>query len=182
MMLNRFRCGLCYILIDGYKYLSIIIIISFSFLLFISPVFAADNHNTNRTALTWPLLVYGLVVLAIVGIMLGVSFILGQRHSDKETNQPYESGILTTNQARLRFPAHFYLVAMFFLIFDLEAMFIFAWAVAFRQLGWTAYWANLVFIVILVAVLIYEWKSGALDLETSGRMIIRNLFPKKEKS
>src|SRR5262249_11906057 len=71
--------------------------------------------------------------------MLGLSYLLGQRHQAKATGEPYESGIVSTGSARLRFPAQFYLVAMLFVIFDLEAAFIFAWAIAFRELGWNGY-------------------------------------------
>lgn len=95
--------------------------------------------------------------------MYGLSFILGQRHTDRETNFPYESGIKTTGSARVRFSARFYIVAMLFVIFDLEVVFLFGWAIGAKQLGWPGYWGLLVFIAILVAGLIYEWRVGALD-------------------
>ncbi|MCX7014303.1 MAG: NADH-quinone oxidoreductase subunit A [Candidatus Sumerlaeota bacterium] len=95
--------------------------------------------------------------------MIMVSFVLGARHSDRATGEPYESGIVSTGSARLRFPIHFYLVAMFFVIFDLEAVFLFAWAVAVRELGWAGFAEALVFIGVLVAALAYLWRLGALD-------------------
>ncbi|MDR3577108.1 MAG: NADH-quinone oxidoreductase subunit A [Anaerolineaceae bacterium] len=113
--------------------------------------------------LLWPLLVYFAGVLILVGGILGLSYILGEHHNDHVTGQPYESGIVSTGSARVRFDARFYLVAMFFVIFDLESMFIFAWAVAVPESGWPGYIAMLIFIVTLLAALIYLWKQGALD-------------------
>jgi NADH-quinone oxidoreductase subunit A len=117
---------------------------------------------TNSTAL-WPLALYGGVVLLVVVFMLGLSHFLGQRHQEGATGESYESGILSSGNARLRFAARFYLIAVFFLIFDLEAVFIFAWAVAARELGWAGYIEIMIFIGILVAALVYLWCLGALD-------------------
>ena len=110
-----------------------------------------------------PLVVYFLAVIGIVMGMLVVSYVLGQRHKDKATGEPYESGIVSEGSARLRFSAKFYLIAMFFVIFDLEAVFIFAWAIAARELGWAGYVEILIFIGILMAALVYLWRIGALD-------------------
>jgi NADH-quinone oxidoreductase subunit A len=117
----------------------------------------------------WPLAVYFAAVILLVAGMLALSYLLGQRHRARATGAPYESGIVSTGSARLRFSAQFYLIAMLFVIFDLEAAFIFAWAVAFREVGWTGYAGVLVFIGILVAALIYEWRLGALDWGSKGR-------------
>lgn len=95
--------------------------------------------------------------------MLGFSYVLGQRHQDRATGAPFESGIVSEGSARVRLSAKFYLVAMLFVIFDLEAVIIFAWAVSGRELGWTGYWGVVVFIGILIAALAYEWRMGALD-------------------
>lgn len=111
----------------------------------------------------WPLGVYFAGVLLVVGGMLLVSYFVGEKHREKATGEPYESGILATGSARVRFPANFYLVAMFFLIFDLEAVFLFAWAVAARSLGWVGYFEVLIFVGILVVALIYLWRVGALE-------------------
>ncbi|NIR47612.1 NADH-quinone oxidoreductase subunit A [candidate division KSB1 bacterium] len=113
--------------------------------------------------------VYFIGVLVVVGVMLGLSFVLGQRHRERATGEPFESGIQTTGSARLRFSARFYLVAMLFVIFDLEAALIFGWAVAAQDLGWAGYWGMLVFVVILAAGLIYEWKVGALDWSSKSK-------------
>ncbi len=117
----------------------------------------------------WPLAVYLIVVLALVGSILAVSYLLGQRHEDRATGTPYESGIISEGSARVRLSAKFYLVAMFFVVFDLEAVFIFAWAVAAREAGWSGYWEMAIFVVILVAVLAYLWRLGALDWNPKRR-------------
>src|SRR5689334_10984035 len=99
----------------------------------------------------WPMVVYCTSVLVVVALMMGVSYLLGQRHQDRSTGDPYESGIVVTGSARVRLSAKFYLVAMFFVIFDLESVFIFSWAVAARELGWAGYVGMLVFIGSLTA-------------------------------
>jgi NADH-quinone oxidoreductase subunit A len=111
----------------------------------------------------WPLALYFALVLVVVGGMLGISYLLGQRHHDRATGEPYESGIPATGSARIRFDVNFYLNAMFFVVFDLEAMFIFSWAIAFRQVGWAGFVEVLIFILVLVAALAYLWRLGALD-------------------
>ncbi len=117
----------------------------------------------------WPIgLYFILVVLLILGMLIG-SHLLGQRHSEKATGQPYEGGILSEGSAQVRLSAKFYLVAMFFVVFDLEAVFVFAWAVAGKEVGWAGYWEILVFIGILIATLIYLWRLGALDWGSPGR-------------
>lgn len=115
----------------------------------------------------WPLLVYFAAVLALVASMLVLSSVLGQRHRERATSDPYESGMVSTGSARLRLSASFYLVAVFFVIFDLEAVFIVAWAISVRELGWAGYVGVLVFIGVLVAGLLYEWRQGALDWVSS---------------
>jgi NADH-quinone oxidoreductase subunit A len=111
----------------------------------------------------WPLGLYLVIVVMLVVAMLGLSFVLGQHHHNRATGTPYESGILSQGSARVRLSARFYLVAMFFVIFDLEAVFIFAWAVAVRETGWPGYLEALIFIGVLMATLLYLWRVGALD-------------------
>jgi NADH-quinone oxidoreductase subunit A len=120
----------------------------------------------------WPLAVYLVIVLALVAAMLGLSFVLGQRHHERATDSPYESGILSQGTARVRLSARFYLVAMFFVIFDLEAVFLFAWAVSVRETGWTGYAEASVFIAVLLATLIYLWRVGALDWRQGSRRTV----------
>lgn len=131
------------------------------------------NPSGETPADAWPIILYAVAVLLLVGVMLGLSYMLGQKHEDKDTHVPFESGIQPTGSAHLRFPVHFYLVAMFFVIFDLEAVFIVAWAIAFRDVGWSGYIGVLIFTVILVAVLAYEWRIGALDFGPSGKKILK---------
>ena len=96
-------------------------------------------------------------------LMLGISYFLGARNKGRAGKEPFESGIVSVGNARLRLSAKFYLIAMLFVIFDLESVFLFAWAVAARKLGWPAFWEAVVFSVVLVAALIYLWRVGALD-------------------
>jgi NADH-quinone oxidoreductase subunit A len=111
----------------------------------------------------WALGVYFAVVLLLVIAMLVVSYLLGQRHDENATGSPYESGIVSEGSAHVRLSAKFYLVAMFFVVFDLEAAFIFAWAIAGREVGWPGYWEILIFVGVLTATLVYLWCLGALD-------------------
>ena len=120
----------------------------------------------------WPFIVYALLTVAIAAGMLLVSHFVGPRHRDRATGEPYESGVLPTGSARLRLSIQFYLTAILFVIFDLELVYIFAWAVAIRELGWEGYFGVVVFIVILLSGLIYEWRMGSLDWaggKTRGR-------------
>jgi NADH-quinone oxidoreductase subunit A len=116
-----------------------------------------------------PIGVYVVCVVGVVLIMVGASFLLGQRHRDHATGQPYESGIVSEGTARVRMTSQFYLMAMLFVIFDLEAVFIFAWAVSVRELGWTGYAAISIFIVLLLLALVYLWRLGALAWGPAGR-------------
>lgn len=121
----------------------------------------------------WPFITFAFIVISIVGIMIGLSYILGERHNEKTTDEPYESGIPPTGNARLRFSSNFYLIAMFFVIFDLDAAFIMLWAVSFRELGLPGYIGILIFIVILIILLIYELSIGALDFGPNGKKILK---------
>jgi len=129
---------------------------------------------TFHAIIFWPFLIYALVVLLVVGIMTGLSHILGERHKEKLTDEPFESGIPPTGNARLRFSSHFYLIAIFFVIFDLDAVFIMTWAISFRELGIAGYTGILLFIGILIAVLIYEIGIKALDFGPKGKIILKN--------
>lgn len=117
----------------------------------------------------WPFWVYFAAVIVVAAGMLGISYVLGQRHTERETNEPYESGIPVTGTARGRLPVKFYLVAMLFVIFDVESAFIFAWAVAVRETGWRGFFEMLVFIGLLAVMLAYLWRLGALDWNTIER-------------
>lgn len=136
-------------------------------------------ESSNQTEILWPILVYGAIVLSLVVVMLGLSYVLGQQHKERATGQPYEGGIVSTGSARLRFSSQFYIIAMLFVIFDVETMFIVSWAIAFPELGWYGYLGVLVFVILLVVVLIYEWRNGALDFGPDGRKIL-NAYKKKQ--
>jgi NADH-quinone oxidoreductase subunit A len=125
-----------------------------------------------NTQVVWPLIVYAALVFGLVGVMMGGSHFLGERHSGRAMVEPYESGIAPTGSAHIRMPAHFYLIAMFFVLFDLETVFVLSWAVAARELGWEGYAEILVFLGVLVLSLIYLWRVGALDWGPTPR------FPK----
>lgn len=127
------------------------------------------EHQTDL----WALLLYTALVLIVVGSMIGLSYFLGPRHNEPDTGKPYESGIEPTGSARVRYSVDFYMIAMFFVIFDLEAVFLIAWAIAFNEVGWLGYLGALVFILILLAVLIYEWRMGALEFALSGKRILK---------
>lgn len=124
---------------------------------------ATSQAAAEQSTPLWPFIVYAAAALVVAAAMIGISHVLGQRHSGRETSEPYESGVSSTGTARLRFSAHFYLIAMLFVIFDIEAVFLFAWAVAFRDVGWVGYLGALVFIAVLTIALLYEWRLGALD-------------------
>lgn len=118
------------------------------------------------------LVLYIALVIGLCVVMLGLSWVLGERtRYTRATLDPYESGILHVGFARYRFSAKFYLMAMFFVIFDLEAVFVFAWAVSARESGWPGYIEMLVFLTILVAGLAYLWRLGALDWAPKPRKL-----------
>lgn len=118
--------------------------------------------SANEAPFLWPLAVYVAGVVGVVCVMVGASFFLGNRHNDRATGESYESGIVSEGSARVRMTSQFYLMAMLFVIFDLEAVFIFSWAVAVRELGWTGYAVISLFIILLLVALIYLCRVGAL--------------------
>jgi len=124
------------------------------------------NTSEVSNPATWPLAVFFILAVLLVAFMLAVSFVLGQRHRSRAAGEPYECGIVSTGSAQVRFGVKFYLMAMFFVIFDLEAAFIIAWAVAARELGWMGYLEVLVFVAVLIAALFYLWRVGALEWGT----------------
>ena len=125
------------------------------------------NGASSTAPLLWPFIVYFAAVIAIVVGMVGISAILGPRHRERTTGTPYESGIVPTGSARIRFDVKFYLMAMFFVVFDLEAVFIFAWAESARVLGWSGYVEIVIFIVFLMLGLFYLWRVNALEWGTA---------------
>lgn len=116
------------------------------------------------------LALYFAIVIALAAAILVLSYFIGPRHAEPATVAPYESGILSQGSARLRLSARFYLIAMFFVVFDLEAAFLFAWSVAVRELGWPGYWEAVVFVGVLVIALGYLWRIRALDWSEQPRL------------
>lgn len=115
-------------------------------------------------------------------MMIGLSQLLGERHKERTTGDPYESGIVPTGSARIRFDANFYLIAVFFVIFDVETLFIISWAIAVRELGWTGYIEIVIFIGILFVALIYLWSVGGLDLGEKNRPSVMNRVSQRTRS
>jgi NADH-quinone oxidoreductase subunit A len=116
-----------------------------------------------------PLLIHLLVVTAAVSALLVLSMLLGPRRRTKPKSLPYESGTQTPGGAHQRFSVHFYLVAMLFILFDVESVFLFAWAVSVRRLGTAGFAAVALFVGVLGLGLAYAWRKGALAWETQDR-------------
>lgn len=116
------------------------------------------------------LVIYGILVLALVGVLLFIAAWLGEKKNNPEKLRPYESGVIPTGSARLRYPVPFYLVAIFFLIFDVEGAYIFSWAIAYDRLGWSGWLQISFFIVVLLLGLAYIWKKGGLEWGPTTQM------------
>jgi len=121
------------------------------------------------SANTWSLIVYVIAVCGLVALMLGLSWVLGGRDWGRAKNEPFESGVVGQGGTNIRLSAKFYLVAMFFVIFDVEALFLYAWAVSLKEAGWAGFVEATIFIFILGASLVYLWKIGALDWAPASR-------------
>lgn len=112
-----------------------------------------------------PILVFIVIGLALGLVMLSAGSLLSTHKPDAEKNSPYECGFAAFENTRIPFNVKFYLVAILFIIFDLETAFFFPWALALRQIGWFGFFAMMIFLGLLVIGFIYEWKRGALDWE-----------------
>ena len=117
----------------------------------------------SYTELYFPVLVQALLAMALAAGLLSVSWLLGKKVRNRVKDIPYESGITPTGDARQRFSVKFYLVAMLFILFDIEAIFLYPWAVVFRELKMVAFVEMLVFVVLILSGFFYIWKKGALD-------------------
>ncbi|HHQ4623292.1 NADH-quinone oxidoreductase subunit A [Aeromonas veronii] len=111
----------------------------------------------------WAFAIYVIGAITICLVMIGLAALLGGRAYGRTKNKPFESGVNSVGSARLRFSAKFYLVAMFFVIFDVEALYLFAWSVSVRESGWVGFIEATIFIGLLLIGLIYLWRIGALD-------------------
>jgi len=112
-----------------------------------------------------PILIFLLVGTFVGAAAIGIGFILGPRKPDSEKLSPYECGFEAFEDSRMKFDVRYYLVAILFIIFDLEIAFLFPWAVVLDQIGMVGFWAMMIFLGILVVGFIYEWKKGALEWE-----------------
>ena len=115
------------------------------------------------------LVVFGLMIVALIALLLFVASWLGEKTSNSEKLRPYESGVIPTGSARLWYPVPFYLVAIFFLIFDVEGAYIFSWAIAWENLGWSGWLQIGFFIGVLILGLVYIWKKGGLEWGPTGK-------------
>ena len=123
---------------------------------------------TSLTETYFPVLVQALVAMALAAGLLSASFLLGKKVRNRVKDMPYESGIVPTGDARQRFSVKFYLVAMLFILFDIEAIFLYPWAVVYRELGMPGFVEMLVFVILILSGFFYIWKKGALDWAASA--------------
>lgn len=112
-----------------------------------------------------PILLFILVGLGVGVVPQVLGYLLGPQRPDEAKNSPYECGFEAFEDARMKFDVRYYLVAILFILFDLEIAFLFPWAVSLQEIGATGFWAMMIFLGILVVGFIYEWKKGALDWE-----------------
>ena len=119
----------------------------------------------------WAFAVYVVGAICICLTMIGLAALLGGRAYGRAKNKPFESGVDSVGNARLRFSAKFYLVAMFFVIFDVEALYLFAWSVSVRESGWVGFIEATIFISLLLVGLVYLWRIGALDWAPKKRAL-----------
>jgi NADH-quinone oxidoreductase subunit A len=124
---------------------------------------------TSYPELYFPVLLQVVIAMAVATLMLGLSYILGKRVRDRVKDMPYESGMVPTGDARHRFSVKFYLVGMLFILFDIEAIFLYPWAVVYRELKMFAFVEMLVFIILILCGFFFIWKKGALDWSYSDR-------------
>jgi NADH-quinone oxidoreductase subunit A len=128
-------------------------------------------------AQNWSFGVYLWVIGWLCILMLGISYFLGARNRGRAGKEPFESGIVSVGGARLRFSAKFYLVAMMFVIFDAEALFLYAWAVCAKEVGWAGFIEVAIFIAVLLVGLVYLWRVGALDWAPASRRNLTKRYP-----
>ena len=123
---------------------------------------------TSYPELYFPVLLQVVIAMAVAGGMLGISYLLGKRVRNRVKDMPYESGIVPTGDARHPFSVKFYLVAMLFIVFDIESIFLYPWAVVYRELKIFGFVEMLIFIVLILCGFFFIWKKGALDWSYSS--------------
>ena len=122
-----------------------------------------------------PIAIMFLLAVGFAGVSLLLARFISPRNPTPEKLEPYECGIVPLQEPVQRFPVKFYLVAMLFVLFDIEIIFLFAWATRFEQLGWYGVWAVGIFTLLLVETLVYAWKRGALDWNVASRRRYRQV-------
>src|SRR5436309_15246312 len=118
---------------------------------------------TSYPELYFPVLLQVVIAMAVAALMLGLSYLLGKRVRNRVKDMPYECGIAPTGDARHPFSVKFYLVGMLFILFDIEAIFLYPWAVVYKSLKWLGFIEMFLYIMVLFAGYVYIWKKGALD-------------------
>src|ERR1039458_5337497 len=118
---------------------------------------------TSPTEVYFPVLLQAVVAMLLAAGLITVSYLLGKRVKNRVKDMPYESGIVPTGDARQRFSVKFYLVAMLFIVFDIEAIFLYPWAVVYRELLMPGFIEMLIFVILILSGFFYIWKKGALD-------------------
>jgi NADH-quinone oxidoreductase subunit A len=121
--------------------------------------------KSNQIDQLWPIAAYFLILAVMLVFMMLLSHFMGPKTKSRAKNTPYESGIISVSDNKTRFTSHFFLYAIFFVIFDLETIYLFAWVIAFEDVGWMGFIEASIFIFVLLAALIYIWRIGALSLK-----------------
>ena len=112
-----------------------------------------------------PILIFIVIGLGLGCVLFLLGYVLGPNRPDSEKNSPYECGFEAFEDARMKFDVRYYLIAILFIIFDLEIAFFFPWAVVIREIGMTGFWAMMIFLGVLTIGFVYEWRKGALEWE-----------------
>lgn len=124
--------------------------------------FLTSPSASGELGAVWPIALFVLATVGTFAAMLLSSWLIGERR-ERAQAIPYESGMAPTGEGSVRFSPHFYLVGMLFVIFDAEAVFLFAWAVVVREVGWPGFFGASFFVAVLLASLVWLWRVGALD-------------------
>jgi len=123
----------------------------------------------------WAFIIYFFAAVFIAAFMIIFSHFIGERHKGRFRDEPFESGMPLTGDARSRYSVHYYIIAMFFVIFDLDAIFLITYSVAFKEVGWMGYLGMSFFVLLLLVVMLYELKTGAFDFGPQGKKILKYL-------
>src|SRR5207302_11266582 len=126
-------------------------------------LWSIENMQTTYTEIYFPIVVQIVIAIAVAGGLIAASTLLGKRGKSPLKDTPYESGMAPIGSARERFSVKFYLVGMIFILFDIEAVFLYPWAVVYRQLKLFGFFEMLVFVALVLVGFFYVWKKGALD-------------------